>query len=184
MSSDTLLFIHGGGDEAYDYDRRIVGRLRQVLGPAPPVIFPHIPALEALDWPKVEAELGGRLDKLPAGVIAVGHSVGAAALLKLLSEGRDPGLRHLLLLAPPYNGADGEWGGDAFAFPADFAAQLPRDLPITLWHSRDDEVIPVANAERYRQKLTRARIILLEGYGHQFTGPLSFLADAIHGARQ
>jgi hypothetical protein len=112
----------------------------------------------------------------------VAHSVGGAAGLRLLSAGLDPKLRHLFLLAPPYNGADGEWGDDDFSFPADIARRLPKDLPITLWHSRDDEIIPVASADRYRQKLSHAQVILLDGYGHQFEGSLAFLADAIHGA--
>jgi pimeloyl-ACP methyl ester carboxylesterase len=180
--STPILFIHGGGDEAYDYDRKIADRLQQALGPGYLLTSPHIRALETLDWPKVDAQLGNALDQLPAGAVVVAHSVGAAAVLKLLSAGRDPRLKHLFLLAPPYNGADGEWGDDDFAFPADFARRLPRGLPITLWHSRDDEIIPVASAERYRQKLTQAQIILLDGYGHQFTGSLAFVADAIRGA--
>jgi predicted alpha/beta hydrolase family esterase len=179
-----LLFVHGGGDEACDYDREIVDRLQQALGAKPPVALPHIPALEALDWAQVEAQLGKVLDALPAGAIVIAHSVGGAAVLKLLSQGYDSHLGQLFLLAVPYTGADGEWGKDAFAFPADFAKRLPRSLPVTLWHSRDDAVIPVESAERYRQKLTRARIILLDGYGHQFEGPLGFLADAIQGALQ
>lgn len=176
-----VLFVHGGGDEAYDYDRKIADRLKQALGPHRPIAVPHIPGLESLDWPATAAQLGAALDAVPAGAVIVAHSVGASAVLKLLSEGRDPRLAHLVLLAPPYNGADGEWGDDDFAFPANFASHLPRHLEITIWHSRDDEIIPVANAERYRQKLTRARIILLDGYGHQFEGPLGFLADAILG---
>jgi len=178
--SAPVLFVHGGGDEAYDYDRKIVERLQEALGAAVSITFPLVPGLEALDWSAVETQLGKALRELP-GAIVVAHSVGASAMLKLLSEGHDPKLRQLLLLAPPYNGADGEWGDDDFAFPANFASRLPRHLAITLWHSRDDEIIPVASAERYRQKLTRAQIILLDGYGHQFEGPLGFLADAIVG---
>lgn len=177
--STQVLFVHGGGDEAYAYDGKIVDRLRQVLGAPTPIVFPHFSGLEALDWPSAEAQLDAALDQLSPGDVVLAHSVGASALLKLLAAGRDPRLAQLLLLAPPYNGADGEWGDDDFAFPASFASRLPRALAITLWHSRDDEIIPVASAERYRQKLTRARVILLDGYGHQFEGPLGFLADAI-----
>jgi len=179
--SIPVLFVHGGGDDAYAYDRKIVERLRQALGAAAPISLPLIAGLEALDWPAVQAQLGEALDGMPAGAVVIAHSVGASAMLKLLCERRDPKLRQLLLLAPPYNGADGEWDDDDFAFPTNFASHLPRHLEITIWHSRDDEIIPVANAERYRQKLTRARIILLDGYGHQFEGPLGFLADAILG---
>jgi hypothetical protein len=52
--------------------------------------------------------------------------------------------------------------------------------PILFIHS--DEIIAVASAERHRQKLTQAQVILLDGYGHHFTGSLDFLADAIRGA--
>jgi len=180
--SGALMFVHGGGDEAYKYDKQIVDRLQAALGSEMPIAFPFIKGLETLDWPAASAELGDALRTLPAGAIVVAHSVGASAVLKLLAGGIDPRLAHLFLLAPPYNGADGEWGDDDFSFPADFARSLPRDLPITLWHSRDDDIIRVANAERYRQKLSQAQIILVDGYGHQFEGSLAFLADAIRGA--
>jgi pimeloyl-ACP methyl ester carboxylesterase len=103
-------------------------------------------------------------------------------MLKLLSSGVDPQLKHLFLLAPPYNGADGEWGDSDFGFAADFAKRLPNGLPVTLYHSEDDEVIPVESAYRYAEKLPSAMLVILDGYGHQFTGKLDFLADALKGA--
>ena len=178
----SVLFVHGGGDDAYTWDRKLADRVQAALGSTPHLDVPTFDGLEALDWSATERDLGGALRALSSGAIVVAHSVGAAAVLKLLSDGLHPKLRHLFLLAPPYNGADGEWGDDDFSFPADFAGRLPDSLPITLWHSRDDEIIPVASAERYRQKLTRAVVILLDGYGHQFEGSLAFLASAIQGA--
>jgi pimeloyl-ACP methyl ester carboxylesterase len=183
-AAPETLFLHGGGDQAYACDRAIVDRLRHELGPDMPIRYPHIEGLEALDWPAVESQLGDVLRALPAGSIVVAHSLGASAMLKLLSGGLDPKLRHLFLLAAPYNGTDGEWGDGAFAFPVDFARHLPGSLPITLWHGRDDEIMPAAHAERYRRKLSRAQVILLDGHGHQFEGSLKFLADAIRGAMQ
>jgi pimeloyl-ACP methyl ester carboxylesterase len=180
--STPVLFVHGGGDDAYSWDRKFADRLQKAVGPKPHLDVPKFDGLEALDWPAVKRDVGKALLELPGGAIVVAHSVGASAVLKLMAEGLDPKLRHLFLLAPPYNGPDGEWGDDDFAFPADFARHLPKELQITLWHGRDDESIPVANAERYRQKLTHAQVILLDGYGHQFEGSLAFLADAIHGA--
>ena len=177
----ALLFVHGGGDEAYRYDQKIVDRLQKALGPEIPIAFPFIGGLETLDWPAVAAELGSALRDLPAGAMVVAHSIGASAVLKLLSEGIDPNLAHLFLLAAPYNGADGEWGDGDFALPADFARHLPKGLPVTLWHSEDDEIIPVDSARRYAEKLPAAQVHFLDGYGHQFTKSLTFLADAIHG---
>lgn len=176
----TLLFVHGGGDDAFDWDKKIAYRLQKLLGSGMTIDMPHIAGLEALDWAAVAKELGGALRALPAGSIVVAHSVGASAMVKLLAEGEDPGLAHLFLLAAPYNGADGEWGDGDFAFRADFARRLPKGLLITLYHCADDEIIPVTSAERYREKLPRANVHILKSGGHQFTGSLAFLADAIH----
>ena len=177
-----LLFVHGGGDDAYRWDKKIADRLQAVLGSSRPLACPHLEGLEALDWRAVAHELGDALSALPPDAVVVAHSVGAAAVLKLLTTGLDPHLNHLFLLAAPYNGADGEWGDSDFAFPADFAKRLPKGLPVTLYHSEDDEVIPVESAYRFAEKLPSAMLVILDGYGHQFTGKLDFLADALRGA--
>lgn len=178
----ALLFVHGGGDDAFAWDKDIADRLQAALGADLPMDVPLIPGLETLDWSSVGSQLGAALDSLPAGAIVIAHSVGAAAVLKLLAEGLDPRLAHLFLLAPPYNGADGEWGDSAFAFPTNFAKRLPKNLPVTLYHSDDDDIIPVESAHRYAAKMPAAKIVILDGFGHQFTQPLTFLAKAIRGA--
>lgn len=179
-----VLFIHGGGDDAHAWDQKIVDRLQALLGPETPIAFPLIEGLEALEGAQVTGELGDVLRAMPKGAIVVAHSVGAAAVLKLLSSGADPKLAALFLLAPPYEGADGEWGETDFSFPADFARRLPKGLPVTLWHSDDDEDIPVDNAHRYAEKMPQAKIVIVHGYGHQFEGKLDFLAKAIVKASQ
>ncbi len=176
----TILFVHGGGDDAYAWDNKIVDRLQKLVDE--PIGFPHLSGLEALDWPATAKQLGDALRPLPPRSVVVAHSVGAPAVLKLMAEGTHPSLAALLVLAAPYNGADGEWGDSDFSFRADFTSHLPRGLPITLWHNRDDDIIPVASAERYREKLGRGTVHIREQGGHQFDGPLDFLADAIRGA--
>lgn len=178
----TVLFVHGGGGEAHRYDQEIVDRLQDELGPDIPISFPLIEGLEGLDWSKVETQLGDTLRQLPQGAIVVAHSVGASAMVKLLSHGVDPKLTQLLLLACPYSATDGEWGDSDFSFPANFARRLPRDLKMVLWHSDDDEDIPVDSAHRYAEKLPDAKVVIVHEHGHQFTGSLKFLADAIRGA--
>ncbi len=182
MTGRAVLFVHGGGDDAYRCDKEIVDRLQSDLGPDKPIDVPLIAGLEVLDWPAVASQLGTALEALPRGAIVVAHSLGAAAVLKLLSAGADPKLSQLFLLAPPYTGADGDWGDGDFALPTDFAMRLPRGLPITLWHSEDDETIPVESAHRYAAKLNAARVVIVHEYGHQFEGNLAFLADAIRKA--
>lgn len=178
----TLLFVHGGGDDAYRWDKDMADRLQEALGPDLPLSVPLVQGLETLDWPSVASQLGAALGALPAGAVVIAHSVGAAAILKLLVEGIDPRLAHLFLLAPPYNGSDGEWGDSAFAFSDNFARRLPKSLPITLYHSDDDDIIPVESAHRYAEKMPAAKVVIVDGYGHQFTQSLTFLANAIRGA--
>ncbi len=178
----TVLFVHGGGEDSYAWDKKIVDRLQQELGADLPISFPLIDGLESLDAEAITSELGGLLRSLPAGAIVVAHSAGGAAVLELLSAGLDPALRHLFLLAPPYTATDGEWGDEESALPADFADRLPKDLPVTIWHSRDDEFISPDSARRYAEKLPSANVHFLDGYGHQFTKSLAFLADAVRGA--
>ena len=174
-----VLFIHGGGEDALSFDRKIADRLQKAIGSGAHVDVPLIRGLEALNWPAVEKELGDQFRALPPGTIMVAHSIGASAVLKLLSEGLDPKLAHLFLLAPPYNGVDGEWGDGPFAFAQDFPAGLPEELQITIWHGTDDEEIPSGNSRRYAEELPKAEVHFLDGYGHQFEGSLRFLADAI-----
>jgi len=177
----VALFIQGGGDNAHTADADMVRRLQAVLGDAPKIAFPKIDGLDTLDWTRTEQELTGALKTVSRGGVVVAHSLGASAMLKLLSSGTSASFGHLFLLAAPYNGADGEWGDSDFSFPADFARNLPKDLPITLWHARDDTIIPVANAELYRKAMPKANIVLLDKGGHQFESSLRLVAEAIHG---
>ena len=180
--STNLLFVHGGGDAAYVWDSKIVERLQATLTSEVPITFPLFAGLEALDWAQTEKQLGDALRELPPGGSVVAHSVGGEAVLKLLAEGTAPKLTHLFLLAPPYEGADSEWGDTDFSFPADFPKHLPKGLPITLWHDEDDDIIPVESAHRYAEKLPHATVVIVHDYGHQFEGSLTFLAKAIRKA--
>ncbi|MEQ1770642.1 MAG: alpha/beta fold hydrolase [Devosia sp.] len=177
-----LHFVHGGGDDALAYDKKIASRLQAQLGDAFEIEIPLIPGLEALDWPATARELGKVLGALPPSALVVAHSIGAAAVLKLLSEGTDASLKHLFLLAPPYQGKDGDWGDSDFGFVADFDAHLPKGLPITLFHSDDDDTIPVDSAHHYASVMPGAKVVIVHDYGHQFSGSLAFLAKAIKAA--
>jgi predicted alpha/beta hydrolase family esterase len=177
-----ILFVHGGGDDAYSSDKTMAERLEALLGPDETLDRPHFKPLEQLDWPGVAKEVGAALRALPAGSIVVAHSLGASAAMKLLAEGVDPRLAHLFMLAAPYEGQDGEWPEEDFAFEEGFEAKLPKKLPITICHSEDDEVMPVSHAHQYAAKLPKANLVIVDGYGHEFTGPLDFLAEAIRKA--
>ena len=68
----------------------------------------------------------------------------------------------------------------SWALPDGWPEQGPSLPPTTLFHSRDDEVIPFAHLERYANRLPAAVTRPLDGYGHLYErGDLSPILDAI-----
>lgn len=178
----AVLFVHGGGDDAFRFDSEIVTRLREAIGPSLRVEYPRIAGLERIEWPPVFADLSERLSALPPDACVVAHSAGGVAMLKILSGLLKPPIRNLFLLATPYKAEDSHWGIDDFTFPSDFPDCLDQNVNVTIYHSKDDTTIPVEDAILYQRKMPKARVRLLDGYGHQFTGSLDFLASDIHDA--
>ena len=48
----------------------------------------------------------------------------------------------------------------------DFADHLSSAVPITLYHSQDDDVIPFSHCITYQEKIPQATPRKLDGYGH------------------
>ena len=134
----SLLFVQGGGDDAHQWDKDIVERLQEALGKTPRIKFPKIDGLETLEWTRTQRELRAAVKDLSGRSVIVAHSVGASAMLKLLVEGADISLKHLFLLAPPYEGADGEWGEGDFSIPADFAKRVRKLGRLVVAHVNSD----------------------------------------------
>ena len=172
-----MVFIHGGGDGAFVFDSDVVSRLHDALGDAPAIEYPHLDGLERIEWQPAHAQLTEFLSGNGAPTIVVAHSIGAAAVLKLLARGEFPHVVSAFLLAPPYKGADSHWGVDDFTLPDDFADRLLLD--VALYYCNDDEIIPVDDAQAYRAKLPAAKVSLLPSGGHQFTGVIDVIANDI-----
>jgi uncharacterized protein len=175
----AVLFVHGGGHNAFGFDLEIERRLQDAIGTDVSIEYPRFVGLERIEWALTFAELSARFASLRHEATVVAHSVGGAAALKVLSGAGNFPIRNLFLLAPPYKAKDSHWGKDDFTFSNDFAECLDVNLRVTIYHSRDDDTIPVDDVLLYRQKLPTAQVHLLDGYGHQFCGPLDFLANDI-----
>jgi predicted alpha/beta hydrolase family esterase len=113
------------------------------------------------------------LTALDGEVILVGHSLGASILLKYLSEGNaEKPVARVFLVAPPYWGAE-DWEVSEYALQADFASQIPKELAVFFYHSRDDEWVPFAHLALYAEKFPQATIHEFDDRGHQFDDDLS-----------
>jgi hypothetical protein len=60
-----------------------------------------------------------------------------------------------------------------------FAKKLPKNVPIFLYHSKDDEEVPFTHLDIYAQKLPYATIRKITKGGHQLNNNLAIVAKDI-----
>jgi len=177
-----ILFIHGGGEGAYEADGILAASLPDVLGTAYEVHYPKMPLEESAGYVDWKAQIARELSALDNPVILVAHSVGGSILLKYLTEEQiEKPIAALFLLAVPYFGADETWRYPDMNLPPDFATKLPPIPRIFLYHSQDDEVVPFAHLALYAAKLPQAVVRTFAGRGHQFGNDLADVARDIIG---
>jgi predicted alpha/beta hydrolase family esterase len=177
--SKPVLFVQGGGQGAYEEDRKLAANLRDALGAEYDLRYPKMPNEESPVYEAWKDRIAKEFAEPDGEVILVGHSLGASILLKYLSEEKaEKPVSGLFLIAPPYWGTEG-WEVDEYAFRADFASKLPEELPVFIYYSRDDEVVPFAHLALYAERLPQATICEFDGRGHQFDDDLSEVAREI-----
>jgi predicted alpha/beta hydrolase family esterase len=175
-----VLFIHGGGEGAYQEDRKLAASLQDALGAAYDVQCPKMPDEDRPVYEAWKERIAKELDTLEGEVILVGHSLGGSILLKHLSEEEllETLVMGLFLVATPYWGVE-DWEVGEYALREDFASKIPKEMTVFLYHSRDDEVVPFEHAALYAEELPRATVRELDGRGHQFDDDLSEVARDI-----
>jgi uncharacterized protein len=125
-----LLFVHGGGEGAYEEDRKMAASLREALGGGYGVHCPKMPDEDSPPYPAWRDRIAGELAEFDGQVILVGHSLGASILLKFISEERTTTpLAGVYLVAAPYWGVE-DWEVDEYVLREDFASKLPEGLPM------------------------------------------------------
>ncbi len=165
-----VLFIQGGGKGAYAVDGKLAVSLQHALGAEYTVVYPHMPDEDDPQYETWAAQISEEQAALGDKATIVGHSVGGAVLLRHLSEAKiDKPVAGIFIIAAPY------WGAE------DWLADLPAGLPVFLYHSRDDRVVPFAHLAKFAEKFPQATIREFDGRGHQFNNDLSEVADDIKG---
>src|ERR687897_885654 len=175
-----LLFVHGGGEGAYEEDRKMAASLRDALGSGYEVRCPRMPDEDSPQYTAWRDRIASELAELDGEVVLVGHSLGASILLKNISEERAIPIAGMFLVAPPYWGVE-DWEVDEYVLQENFGSKLPESLPVFFYHSRDDEWVPFAHLALYAEKVPQARLREFDGRGHQFDDDLSEVAHDIEG---
>ncbi len=163
-----MLFIHGAG--GFDEDRRIADELAGSLGVS--VRMPEF-SDDDMSYDAWAEPILGHLDSLSPNEIAVGHSFGASILLQVLADHPELTPAQVVLLAMP------DWSRDGWDV-ADYAFRGPQpQVPITLHHCRDDEVVDFSHLTLNSAALPSARVVEHDSGGHQFDGVVDAVAAGI-----
>jgi serine hydrolase len=177
-----VLFLQGAGTGAYDEDKALADSLRTHLGQHYEVHYPRMPHEDDAPYAQWRQLIEDELASMPGSVVVVGHSVGASALIKWLSERQDARpIAGAFLTACPYWGGDG-WRYDGYEeleLKSGAAANLRANMPIFLYHCRDDEVVPLDHLELWTRELPQAVARVLATGGHQLDNDLSVVAQDI-----
>ncbi len=104
------------------------------------------------------------------GVILIGSSLGGIFLAKYLSENKFPKkILSTYLVCPPFDDTiptEDLVGG--FKLGSNLSKLEENSKNLYLMFSKDDDVVPVSHAEKYRAKLPKARIIIYKSKNGHF----------------
>jgi len=174
-----IIFIQGGGEDGYTTDAKLTASLRTALGETYDVRYPQMHTDETLSDFGWFEQIGKQISGINGEVILMGHSLGASMLLKFLSENEiSKKINGVFLISTPFWSGDEDWV-QGLRLQDHFAAKLSKDVPLFFYHCRDDEEIPFAHLDLYRQKLPRAIFREIPTGGHQLNNDLTIVAGDI-----
>lgn len=181
-----ILLIHGGETfkNRADYLRYLKTRkislekrirwngdyLDKKLGRNFETIRPRMPLQDDAKYEDWKIHFERYIPFLRNDCILIGTSLGGIFLAKYLSEHTFP--RKILstfLVCPPFDGSlpgDDLVGG--FKLKSDLSLLEKNSKHLHLLFSADDDVVPVAHAEKYRRKLPNAHIVIYKSKGGHF----------------
>lgn len=178
QSQSTLLFIHGAGaqDEGQGSDGFASSLQRDFAGYE--VRCPLMPQPEDPTYDEWKSKLDKEFAGLKGEVLLIGHSLGGSVLLKYISEESLPvTVSGLFMVAAPCWGADEDWQEESYQLAPDLK-QLPlSEDKLYFYHSYEDNVVPLAHLDAYRQRFPQANYRELTGYSHDYSDGLPELVE-------
>jgi predicted alpha/beta hydrolase family esterase len=188
MKKAQILFIHGGmtfkNDK--DYVKYLKNRpisledrnywnqkyLKKSLGRSFEVINPRMPLSENAKYRDWKIYFERFIPHLRKNCILIGSSLGGIFLAKYLSENRFPKkILSTYLVCPPFdNSIPTEDLVGGFDLKKDISLLERNSKNLYLMFSKDDDVVPVAHAEKFRKKLKnpKTKIIIYKSKNGHF----------------
>lgn len=134
------------------------------------IIRPRMPQQDDAKYGDWKIHFERFFPKLRGSVILIGSSLGGIFLAKYLSENKFPKrILSTYLICPPFdNTLTGEDLVGGFTLKSDLSLLEKNSKNLHLLFSKDDEVVPVAHAEKYRKKLKKADFVIFESKNGHF----------------
>lgn len=138
--------------------------LRKKLGKDFEIIKPRMPLQDNAKYAEWKIHFERHFPKLRNNIILIGSSLGGIFLAKYLSENKFPKkIVATILICPPFDNTllkEDLAGG--FKLKKDLSLLEKNSKNLTLFFSKNDDVVPVSHAEKYRKKLKNAKIIIFK----------------------
>ncbi len=103
-------------------------------------------------------------------IILVGSSLGGIFLAKYLSENKFPKkILSVYLICPPFdNTIKGDDLVGGFKLKSDLSMIEKNSKKINLLFSKDDDIVPISHAKKYKSKLRNAKIVIYKSKNGHF----------------
>ena len=147
--------------------------LEKKLGKRFEIIRPRMPLSDNAKYRDWEISFSRYVPLLRNNFILIGSSLGGIFLAKYLSEHKLPKKAlSTYLVCAPFDGtlsAEDLVGG--FELKSNLLLVEKNTKNLRILFSKDDDIVPVAHAEKYRKKLPNAHIVIYKSKGGHFTVP-------------
>lgn len=192
-----IIFIHGGDsfvtkEELYEFVRSMSydpyapeqkkwrDGIKESLLETHECFMPRMPNAWDADYTVWSIWFEKLLPYLSDGVVLVGHSLGGGFLLRYLSENNLPiNISQLHLVAPAIDELDCPGTGEFSIDVASWTGFKSNIKEVHLWHSSDDEIVPIHHSERFLTKYPDAIFHRFSDKGHFLIESFTELEKAI-----
>lgn len=144
--------------------------LKRKMGNDFEIIKPRMPLQDNAKYKDWKIHFERFFPYLRDNIILVGSSLGGIFLAKYLSENKFPKkILSTYFVCPPFDNSiptEDLLGG--FRLKSDLSLIEKNSKNLNLLFSRDDDVVPVSHAEKYKRKLPRAKIIIYNSKNGHF----------------
>lgn len=168
--SDYLHFLRTRKVSVNEGVRWYQGSLTKSLGKSFEIIRPRMPLQDNARYEEWKIYFERFIPQLRNDIILIGSSLGGIFLAKYLSENRFPKriLSAYMICAPYDNTLPEEDLVGGFTLKSDISLIEKNCKNLYLMFSKDDDVVPVSHAEKFRKKLKKAEIIIYKSKNGHF----------------